>query len=312
MRVLNVCSGNHPGLSPFITEQMDTLSQLGVEVSLFQIKSKGVFGYLSHINKLTEVIKEFKPDLIHGHYGYSGFIAVIQSKKPVVITYHGSDVNEWLARPVSFLASRLAKANIFVSIALREKLTFSKGFVIPCGVDINFFKPMHKKEALTSLGLNPAKKYLLFSSAFSNPVKNYLLAKRSVNLLNSPTVEMLELNNYSRQDVVFLLNACEAVLLTSFSEGSPQVIKEAMACNCPIVSTCVGDVKWVLNDTDGCYIASYDPNDFTGKLRLVLEFSEKHGRTNGRLRIIELGLDSETVAKKIVAVYEKVLSDKRK
>jgi glycosyltransferase involved in cell wall biosynthesis len=308
MRVLVVCSGNHSRISPFIFEQMDTLSQLGIEVSLFQIKSKGIFGYLSNIKSLTEAIEEIKPDLIHGHYGFSGFISVMQLKKPVVITYHGSDVNEWLARPVSFFASRLARANIFVSKVLEKKLVLSKGTVIPCGVDIHFFTQMHKTDALTSLGINQDKKYVLFSSAFSYSVKNYPLAKSSIDILNDPSIELIELKNYTRQEVVMLLNACEAVLLTSFNEGSPQVIKEAMACNCPIVSTDVGDVKWVIGDMDGCYIASFDPNDFAGKLRLALAFAQKHGRTTGRQRIIELGLDSESIAKRIIEVYNKVLN----
>jgi glycosyltransferase involved in cell wall biosynthesis len=104
------------------------------------------------------------------------------------------------------------------------------------------------------------------------------------------------------------MNASDVLILSSLHEGSPNVIKEAMACNCPIVTTNVGDVKWVLDNTDGCYISSFDPKEYVEKIKLALEFSEKNGRTKGRDRIIELGLDSVTIAKKIINVYQKVLS----
>jgi glycosyltransferase involved in cell wall biosynthesis len=107
-----------------------------------------------------------------------------------------------------------------------------------------------------------------------------------------------------------MLNAADILLLTSFSEGSPQIVKEAMSCNCPIVSTYVGDVRWVIGDTKGCYITTFDPADVVEKIKLALKFSEKIGRTKGRERIIELGLDSDTIAKKIIDVYYSVLEKK--
>ena len=104
------------------------------------------------------------------------------------------------------------------------------------------------------------------------------------------------------------MNASDCVLLTSFSEGSPQFIKEAMACNCPIVTTNIGDVNWVLGNTDGCYLTSFKPEDVAEKIILAIEFRETHGHTRGRERIIELGLDSETIAGKIISVYNEVLN----
>jgi len=104
-----------------------------------------------------------------------------------------------------------------------------------------------------------------------------------------------------------LMNAVDVVLMTSFSEGSPQFIKEAMACNCPIVSVPVGDVPDVINEVEGCYISTYEAADIVAKLKQALKLEK---RTEGRNRIIELGLDSETVAKRILEVYNRTINDK--
>ena len=96
--------------------------------------------------------------------------------------------------------------------------------------------------------------------------------------------------------------------MTSFSEGSPNVIKEAMACNCPIVSTDVGDVREVFGETEGCYISCPDSFKVAEEIKKALEFANTKRRTNGRQRIIDLGLDSESVAGRIVEVYKNVLN----
>ena len=103
-------------------------------------------------------------------------------------------------------------------------------------------------------------------------------------------------------------NSADLLLLTSFHEGSPNVIKEAMACNCPIVSTDVGDVKRLFGEYTRClYIHSFDPIDVAEKIKQASSSAKKHGQTNGRERIIELGLDSNTIAEKIIEVYNEVL-----
>jgi len=89
-------------------------------------------------------------------------------------------------------------------------------------------------------------------------------------------------------------------LLTSRSEGSPQFIKEAMACNLPIVSTDVGDVRFNVAGVDGCYVCDQDVKELAEKLSLAILFGK---RTQGRQRIVALGLDSDTIANKLIGVY---------
>ena len=302
MRILIICSRNSGKIASFIQEQGDALSQLGVQIAYFPIEGKGLCGYLKNKKRLLLKINEFMPDLIHAHYGLSGLLANLQRKIPVITTYHGSDINNAKILPLSRLNMILSVHNIFVSEKNRLKSNQTRNqSLIPCGVDTNLFKPQDKAKARKIFDLNEDKKYILFAGAFANSVKNSALAKSAVSLLNN--IFLIELQGYSREEVGLLLNAVDVVLLTSFTEGSPQIIKEAMACNCPIVSVAVGDVENTIGGTTGCFISTYEPTDIANKLKQALEYEK---RTDGRERILALGLDRETVAKQILSVYKQL------
>jgi glycosyltransferase involved in cell wall biosynthesis len=179
-------------------------------------------------------------------------------------------------------------------------------FVIPNGILLDRFKLINSN-IREDLGLSDSKQYILFMGDKSLVRKNYNLVSSAYQLLGGKDIEILAPFPVKHDEVVKYFNAADVFAMPAFMEGSPNVIKEAMACNCPIVSTRVGDVEWVFGDTEGCYLSSFDSSDFAQKLKLALDFAEKKGRTNGRQRIIELGLDSATVAKRIIEVYDKVL-----
>src|ERR1035437_9298849 len=222
---------------------------------------------------------------------------------PVITTFHGSDINDKSIRKFSRLASVLSNHIILVSPTFIKKIKIKKNLsIIPCGIDLNNFYPISKNEARQKMNLDINSKIILFAGASENKVKNFILAERAINLLNFK-VQLIELKSYTREEVNLMINGCDVALLTSISEGSPQFIKEAMACNCPIVSTDVGDVKKVFGNTKGCYITSFSPADVAEKIKTAVEFRKKTGQTKGRERIIELGLDSGTVADKVIAVY---------
>ncbi|UTW10630.1 glycosyltransferase [Marinobacterium rhizophilum] len=306
MKVLFVFGGNS-GSMPFIGEQADSLKRLGVIVDDFKIIGRGFTGYLKNISKLYSVIEKNEYDLIHAHYGLSGLLSVLQRKIPVVITYHGSDINKKYVRILSLWAAKLSDYNIFVSDDLFKKANSPRrSRVIPCGVDVDLFKPLDKNNVKSILGFDLEKHYILFASSFDNPVKNYALAKKAIEAFPSDRVELVELKGWTREQVPLLMNACEALLMTSFTEGSPQVVKEAMACNLPVVSTNVGDVKAKVSGLKNCYITECDAHDIVSKLNLVI-LSEV--LTNSRCEIVNLSLDN--VALEVQAVYKKVkgLSD---
>jgi len=302
MKVLIVCSKNSGKIAPFILDQAESLEAKGMEIDFFNVSQKGLFGYLKSRRELMQKIGDFQPEIIHAHYGLSGLLANLQRKIPVVTTYHGSDINHPKVLRFSKIAIFLSKFNVFVSQKNIDTVKPKKKYaLIPCGVDTELFKPLNKAECREKSGLKNDEKLVLFSSGFDNKVKNPALAKAAVKSL--PDVKLLELKGYVRQEVAFLMNAVDAVLMTSFSEGSPQFIKEAMAVNCPIVSVDVGDVQEVVGDTENCFICSHTEKEIAEALRKVFDANK---RTLGREKILQL--DNRLVAEKIIEIYNKVIA----
>jgi glycosyltransferase involved in cell wall biosynthesis len=177
-----------------------------------------------------------------------------------------------------------------------------KSFIIPNGVNLQKFNyaPVNAGSTVPA-----GKKKALFLGNTGSPGKNFPLAQAAIQQLEN--VELLAPYPVSHKDIPLYLNEADVLVFPSFMEGSPNVIKEAMACNCPIVTTDVGDVKWVIGETEGCYIASFDEKDFSEKIKMAIHYTQIKGRTNGRQRIIDLGLGADTVAKRIIAVYKSSL-----
>lgn len=308
MRVLIVASNNKGHYAPFVVEQTDALRQCGCEVDFFGVTGKGCSGYLRNLVALKEKIRVFRPDVVHAHYGLSGLLANMQRRVPVVTTYHGSDINDPKACRFSMMAVRLSAWNIFVSKGILEKAKPAKKFsLLPCGVDITGMERVDKEEARRRMGLAQEKKYVLFAGAFDNEVKNATLAKQAVTDLNDESVELLELKGYSRKEVNLLLCAADVLLMTSLAEGSPQVIKEALAYGCPIVSVDVGDVKERVDGLEGCHVAqSRDPQELSKWLKEAILYG---GRTEGYGKIVADGLDNRAIAQRLVEIYERVCHD---
>jgi len=302
MKILFVCSKNSGKVASFIVEQAEAVQQEGMEVDFFTIEGKGWKGYLSNRPLLIKKIKEFKPNVIHAHYGLSGLLANTQRKVPVITTFHGSDINDPEVFRFSKWAIRLSAWNIFVSEKnIQVAKVKHKYSLIPCGVNTNLFKPIDKQVARNELGLKPDEKLVLFAGSFDNPVKNSALALQAINFL--PEVRLLELKNYSREEVALLMNAVDVCLMTSLNEGSPQFIKEAMACNCPIVSVDVGDVKEQIEDVENCFITEARPEKIAEKIDTI--FTNRSKRTNGRERLMKSELEQSVVAKQLIKIYRK-------
>jgi glycosyltransferase involved in cell wall biosynthesis len=221
----------------------------------------------------------------------------------VVTTYHGCDINRLTLRVFSIFSILLSSYNIFVSSKQVKKVkVFLKGYqVIPCGVDTNIFYPIAKLEARKKLGIDINKKIVLFSSTFTREEKNSLLAINAIKMLSN--VELIELDGYSREEVCLLMNACDAGLLTSIREGSPMFIKELMACNRPIVSTNVGDVEENILGVEGCFLVPFDAKAVSDAVERAMQYDTIVFSKESNAKF-----DNQTIAKKIVKVYNSIIS----
>ena len=298
MKILIVASGNSGRISPFVQEQVNSLKNLGISFDYFLIKGKGIIGYLKNFHVLYQTISNNSYDLLHAHYGLSGLLAITQFKIPVLITFHGSDINLKKNYIFSRLAANLSNDNIFVHSKLPKKLkVFSRKLnIIPCGVNTNTFRPFSKNASKELLGLDKNTRYILFSSAFDNPIKNAPLAIKATKRFKK--TNLIELKNYTKKEVCLLMNAADLLLITSFSETGPIVAKEAIACNCPIISTDVGDVKTLIHNIRNCFITNFDHVDICQKINLIFESDERSDGSESMQRF-SLG----KIAKKVSKVY---------
>jgi glycosyltransferase involved in cell wall biosynthesis len=325
MKIL-IVGNNKPGhFAPFVEEQARALQMQGCEVVFFGVQGKGILGYLRCLPALKHAIKQHQPDLIHAHYGLSGLLANLQRRVPVVTTYHGSDINKPNILRFSKIAMRLSAYNIFVSqrnvtlaLSPNSHITYrlkKRYTLLPCGVNLPLPWSEMQTQRMEQLTLNQwvqgklnaGVRHVLFAGAFNNAVKDPELAKAAINELASEGVkaELIELKGFNRDQVNALMYNCDALLMTSKTEGSPQVIKEAMACGCPIVSVDVGDVAERVSGVEGCYVvSSREPKDIAEALQQALAFP---GKTNGRERIIEMGLSNTQVAKRLIAIYQSLV-----
>lgn len=306
---------------PFVTEQGEAIRALGHEVDYFLVKGN----YIKAVEALKRKIHEFKPDIVHAHFGLSAITAELQGLVPVVTTFHNGETLNWHVNLVASLMSLRAKHVIYVAQHIRD-LSYIKAknySIIPCGVNMEECDVMDKAKARKQLGWDAKKKYILFGGAFDNLRKNYALLREAVERLKDERmrgledIEIVEMKGLSRAECVLRMNACDLFALPSHSEGSPQALKEAMACNCPCLATDIADVKYLFGDEPGHWILrnprktherwngdEKSLDEMTSLLREALAFE---GRTHGRQRILDLELSNEQVAKRIVAIYQQVL-----
>ncbi len=327
MKVLFLYRGkSEAGDNRVVVTQGRSLEAAGVEIDYFPLTGRGPGSYLRAISDVRRRLGSSGADIVHAHYGISGFAGWLAAgRRPVVVSFMGSDLLGSQSRRggitagsrlVSLFSIVLARwcysLSVVKSFPMREKLLRNTPCaVIPNGVDIRAFCSSDRLGARSQLNLDPDEYLVLFPSGRDNPEKNYDLASLAVGRLGERGFRLLEVNNAGREEMNLLFNAADMLLVTSFHEGSPNVVKEAMACGCPVVSTDVGDIAWLFGQTPGHFLSVSDAAEMSVAIEAAARFRREHGFTTGRERIMQLGLDSVTVAGIIKDHYSRLITGKK-
>jgi len=310
----------NPAFGSFVRSQAESLERAGLAVDVLVLQGRfRKLIYPRGVLQLRQRLNAGAFDLVHAHYSYVGMVARTQWNVPVVVTYHGDDllgtVNERgektrMSRLIVAAGKKLAQcvdACIVQTQEMFSKLEKSTAFVIPHEVNFDIFKPTNRDEARTILGLERNKKYLLFAANPDVPVKHFPLAQAVAERLarRDPVVELLVVYKEPQERLALYMSACDALLFPSYQEGSPNIVKQAMACNLPIVATDVGDVRQVIGNCQGCYVCEPSTTEFAARVSHILL---NRDRTRGREQIGHL--DQSTVSQKVIAVYEHVMRNR--
>lgn len=301
MNVLQIVSAPRP----FFDVQVDCLEAFGVDCTTVSVpgrRGRGVFEYGRFYTELWNTVTRDDFDLVHAHYGMMIPFALAQPKRPVVTTLWGSDVMsdiDWLVELTERTAPR-CNAVIAPSTALSEQYA-GEDVVIPFGVDVEQFRPMDRETARTRVGWPTDELTVLFPYDASRPVKNFELAKEVVANVDAP-VTLRTLSGVAYDEMPTYYNASDAVLITSHYEAGPMVIKEAAACNVPVVSTDVGFASEVLDGVRNATVCD-DAEELVSSLEAVLRSDR---RSNARETLGD-EICPEWSARRLVDVYREVL-----
>lgn len=304
---------------PFIVQQANFLRKAGVDLDVFPFRGgKRPSRYARAWRQAQEKIAHGRYDLVHAQWGQSGILA-LPKRIPLVVTFRGDDLEGIIGsdgqqtrqgrilKNISRLVARAADQVILVSESLAHVIPNRSYSVIPSGLDLQLFCPVPRAEARQRLGLDLNRRYVLFAGSSGNPRKRFDLSNQAVALLRAEMdVELLVADHIAHEKMPDFMNASDVLLLTSLHEGSPNVVKEALACNLPVVSTDVGDVCQRIRSIAGCAVLQDDrAESIAAVLRSVLQRGE---RICGRSTVEDL--DENVLTDKVINVYRLALAAK--
>lgn len=310
-----------PSWGSFVSSQVTSLQAAGHHVDVIHIKGDtSKKAYLTAIGQVRRAARKTNYDVVHAHYGLSAFPCLLGTRTPLVISYCGSDVFghtdengktklvsgilAWFQRQAGRFASGIIVKSSEM-VALLPRAAQAKTTVVPNGVSFDVFHPGDREKIRKSMGLDPKTFYVLFPYSPDRPRKNYALLEHAISALQADgcAIEPYVMHGKPPSVLSDAMRAVDCLALTSFWEGSPNAVKEAMASNLPLLATDVGDIRWLVGDAEGCELSSLDSVEFTEKLRKLYDRGTK--QSNGREVIDHLRI--ERVADQLTDLYEQVL-----
>lgn len=312
MRVLIVTnmypSRERPELGVFVRDQLEALCRIpGVDAELFAFAPGGALAYLRAARRLREHLATHDYDVIHAHYGLTGWVAKLAKARPLVVTYHGTDLRHARVGPWSRrLAGRVEQAavvsedlgRVLDGVKLKRPLA-----VLPCGVNLERIRPLPRADAREQLGLDPEGSYVLFPADPARPEKRH--DRAAVLLKEFTDVRLLTLGGVPPRDVSTYVSAADAVLVPSDYEGFGLGVLEALACDVPVIATPTGIAREALRGIDGSYCLEFDLGGWRETLRAILD--DPDPRIAGAVRAAEYSTDA--MADRVAATYESLIGE---
>lgn len=311
----------------FIKEQVESLRKEDIGVDVVFINGKeNRLNYFTSVIILLKKLRSNKYDIIHTHHTYCIYPITIArilagAKTPFIMTFHEGEVHKAkeiraddhdlieqlnFSKRIKTFALKMVNLVITVEEKAVKALSFNGDHVVlPCGVDIELFRPIEREWCRKKLTLPLNKKIVFFPAAPKDKNKGFDILIEALKYINRKDIHLLTAGNIQHQDMPYYMCASDVVVQLSLWEASPMVLKEAMAVNTPVVFTDVGDAKLTIGNAKGCFLCQRIPQDVSMKLE---EAFKCNGNSDGRRRIIEDGLGLSDVAKKIIRVYENLLN----
>jgi glycosyltransferase involved in cell wall biosynthesis len=296
-----------PQRGRWVRDQVDETRKHGVEVDLFAFPP-GRGEYLPATRRLRALLRRQRFDLVHAHYGLAGWVARLAGARPLLVTFHGTDVRHHL---VGHLSRRLAwRADLVagVSRALFEPEDGRPGLpavpgaaVLPCGPDLSRFGPSPRQAARRALGLDPSAPILFFPA---NPARPEKRGDRAAELAAACGAELRTGGSIEPEQMPLWLNAANAVLVTSDYEGFGMAAIEALACDVPVLSTPVGIAPYALGGVEGCLSAPFDLGTWEPLARRHLDAPDP--RVAGAARAQTLS--AARMAERVIEAYRAVVT----
>ena len=310
MRVLVVTNftpdAGAPQRGRWVLDQVEEIRRRGVEVEVFSFP-RGSSHYLPAALRLRRLLRRESFDLVHVHYGLTAWSAVLAGARPLVVTFHGTDVRHPVVGPLSRRLAWRADLVAAVSRSLFGREDDRPGLppvpgsaVLPCGPDLTRFRPLPRSEARAELGLDPAGRYLLFPA---NPARAEKRVDRARELAAACGAELLTGGAIEPERMPLWVNAANAVLVTSDYEGFGLTSVEALACDVPVLSTPVGIAPFALAGIAGTLCAPYEVSSWAEAARPLLAAADP--RVEGVARAT--ALSAARMAKRTIVAYREVL-----
>ena len=307
---------------PFIESQYESLKPWVKKIDRYRVNG-GIKSYFSAYGELKEKLRNEDYDIVHAHWVYSGILsALLVNREKLVISFMGNDLMGFYSKKhnvitpkgiLNIILSQLLMLKVdAVIVKSKRMMTWvprlfrKKATILPNGVNLKKFKIRNQAEARYYLGLDYNARYVLFLGNTTDHNKNFQLLRKAAEMLAVEKIKFQILSPYPVEPdmVPHYLAAANVLAFPSKMEGSPNLVKEAMVMRCPIVSTDVGDVVERIGRIKGCFISSFDEEDFANKLRAALDFGGRI-ELNGETKEIS----EEAIAKRLVNLYGKLLTE---